>query len=153
VLPCVTHNARWVIVAAVLVSSVLWTRPVHGDALTSDEESEQAYAYNRDGLAAMSKARFEEAIDLFDRAARMVPDYQIMNRSLSYTPTFMAAWAYEKIGYNAKACEHFRRFLDTAPSDRIEAGKAAHAREFLSQHCHASGAAAPHPRPAVAETA
>lgn len=124
-----------------------------GGLFATDDDIEQAYAYNRDGLVAMSKARFVEAIELFDHAARMAPDYHIMNRKLSYTPTFMAAWAYEKIGRKTKACEYFRRFLDTAPADLIEADKAAHAREYLSQFCHASGVAAAHPCPAVPEAA
>jgi tetratricopeptide (TPR) repeat protein len=96
---------------------------------------EQAYAYNRDGMIAMSKAQFDEAIEQFQHAATLVPDYGITRRELRYTPNFMIGWAHEKQGRIEEACRAFRRFLDLAPPALIEQGKADHAGQYLGRHC------------------
>jgi tetratricopeptide (TPR) repeat protein len=136
---------------AAVISVLVWAGA--GAAPASDATRDQAYAYNRDGLTAMSKARYEEAIQLFDEAARMVPDYGILNRSLSYTPTFMLAWAAQKLGRNKVACRHFQDFLDIAPAELLEPDKATHAREFLATQCGATGTSVSHPRTATSGVA
>jgi len=97
--------------------------------------TEQAYAYNKAGMIDMSKAQFDEAIEQFQHAAELVPDYGITRRDLLYTPNFMIGWAHEKQGRVEEACRAFRRFLDLAPAQLIEQGKADHANEYFDQHC------------------
>jgi tetratricopeptide (TPR) repeat protein len=98
---------------------------------------EQAYAYNKAGMIDMSKAQFDEAIEQFQHAAELVPDYGITRRDLRYTPNFMIGWAHEKQGRVEEACRAFRRFLDLAPAPLIEQGKADHATQYFDQHCPA----------------
>ncbi|MGH7275189.1 MAG: tetratricopeptide repeat protein [Nitrospiria bacterium] len=90
-----------------------------------------AYEHNRAGMINMSMARFEEAIVEFEKAVALYPDYQIQGQPLVYTPIFMTAWAYEKIGRIDKACEFYRKFLEISPPDAVEATKAQRAREVL----------------------
>ena len=90
-----------------------------------------AYEHNRAGMINMSMARFEEAIVEFEKAVALYPDYQIQGQPLVYTPIFMTAWAYEKIGRIDKACEYYRKFLEISPPDAVEATKAQHARDVL----------------------
>jgi len=97
--------------------------------------TERAYGYNRDAMIAMSEAQFDEAIDLFQKAAALVPDYGITRRELRYTPNFMTGWAYEKLGQEAAACKFFGAFLTRSPSERVEASKADHATDFIARHC------------------
>jgi len=106
--------------------------PSQGAGAPSDED---AYEHNRQGMIAMSKAEFEEAITEFQAAAALAEDYQITGRSLMYTPVFMSAWANEKIGRIGEACRDFRRFLAIAPPERLEETKADHARGYLNQNC------------------
>jgi tetratricopeptide (TPR) repeat protein len=103
---------------------------------SSKEEEEEAYRFNRTGMIDMSQALFEEAIVEFKKAAALVSDYQLRGRPLLYTPNFMAAWAYEKIGRRAEACEYYGKFLKLAPPDLIEATKAEHAKEYLESCPH-----------------
>ncbi|MEW6325234.1 MAG: tetratricopeptide repeat protein [Nitrospirota bacterium] len=121
-------------IPAMVLAGVLWLPSAAADrpAATVIEE---AYARNRDGMIAMSKARFDEAIEHFQQAADLVPDYGITRRGLLYTPNFMTGWAYEKLGRSEEACRYFRRFLETAPVQRLEADKADHATEFMQRHC------------------
>ena len=123
---------RWAIAAVALVCT--WG-DVRGGAAAIDE---QAYALNRDGMIAMSEARFEDAVDAFRRAAAMVPDYGIRGKALMYTPIFMTGWAFEKLGDVAAACEAYRRFLAAAPADAVEPTKADHAAAYLAAHCAAA---------------
>lgn len=127
------------LVSAVLAAGLLaW--PVAGPPPAQDDTTqrlERAYAYNRAGMIDMSEARFDEAIEQFQRAADLVPDYGITKQSLRYTPTFMIGWAHEKQGRIEEACRFFRRFLDLAPADLVEAGKADHARNYLVKNCPA----------------
>jgi len=116
---------RWRFVAPVFLIAILGC-PV-ADASAVDE---QAYALNRDGMIAMSEARFEDAVDAFRRAAAIVPDYGIRGKALMYTPIFMTGWAFEKLGDVAAACEAYRRFLATAPADAVEPTKADHAASY-----------------------
>jgi len=106
--------------------------------VTDDETSqivERAYAYNREGMIAMSKALFDNAIEQFQKAADLVPDYGITRRGLRYTPNFMIGWAHEKNGRQEEACRSFRRFLDLATRPWIEEEKADHASQYLGRHC------------------
>ncbi len=98
-------------------------------------EADEAYGLNRDAMVDMSEAQFEQAAAKFIRAARIAPDYTIGGRPLLYTPNFMAAWAYEKLGNSEDACRYFRKFLEVAPHDTIESTKADHARDYLRGHC------------------
>jgi tetratricopeptide (TPR) repeat protein len=98
---------------------------------------ERAYAHNRDGMIAMAKAQFNDAIEQFQQAAGLVPDYGITRRGLHYTPNFMTGWAYEKLGRSDAACRFFRRFLGLAPAQWLEADKADHANNFMARHCPA----------------
>jgi tetratricopeptide (TPR) repeat protein len=103
----------------------------------NSQQFEQAYAYNKAGMIDMSKAQFDEAIEQFQHAAELVPDYGITRRDLLYTPNFMIGWAHEKQGRVEEACRAFRRFLDLAPASLIEQGKADHANQYFDQHCPA----------------
>lgn len=122
---------------AVLAAGLIWSPA--GAAVIDENETarlmEQAYAYNRAGMIAMSKAEFDDAIEQFQKAAELVPDYGIIRRGLRYTPNFMIGWAHEKNGRDEKACHSFRRFLDLAPHQWLEEEKADHARQYLGRHC------------------
>ena len=102
--------------------------------VTGDAATEKAYDLNRQGMIGMSEAKFEEAIDLFQEAVKLKPDYEISGKPLLYTPTFMTAWAYEKIGDRKKTCEEFRVFLKRAGT-LIEPTKKEHAGDFIKNHC------------------
>ena len=115
---------------------LLW--PTAEPVAANDESTqllEQAYTYNREGMIAMSQAQFDEAIEQFQQAAKLVPDYGITRRGLRYTPNFMIGWAHEKNGRSEEACRFFRKFLDLSPAELIEESKADHARQYLKQHC------------------
>ena len=99
------------------------------------EASDAAYALHREGMIAMSEARFKEAIDAFQRASTLVLDYGILGRPLMYTPVFMTGWASEKIEAVSSACTAYRRFLNVAPKDAIEETKADHAMEYAAANC------------------
>ncbi|MBI3608401.1 MAG: hypothetical protein HY207_10575 [Nitrospirae bacterium] len=103
--------------------------------VTASDVDERAYALNREGMIAMSEARFKEAIDAFQRASQLVSDYGILGRPLMYTPVFMTGWASEKIEAVAAACNAYRRFLDIAPKEAIEETKADHATAYLAANC------------------
>jgi tetratricopeptide (TPR) repeat protein len=106
---------------------------VTAQVLSAPEE--KAYQHNRAGMVNMSMARFEEAIEEFEKAAALFPDYHIQGQPLVYTPIFMTAWAYEKIGQMEKACRYYRTFLEIPPSDALELSKASHAEEVLGTQC------------------
>jgi tetratricopeptide (TPR) repeat protein len=99
------------------------------------EKTEEAYRLNEDGMTDMSMAEFESAATKFLYAAAMVPDYGITGRPLRYTPTFMAAWALEKLGRREEACRYFKKFLEIAPTDSREPSKVEHAQEYLGRQC------------------
>lgn len=94
---------------------------------------ERAYEHNRKGMINMSKALFDEAIVEYRKASNLVPDYKIRNQSLIYTPLFMTAWAYEKIGEIFMACLHYKQFLKITSVGFIEETKKSHAREYIKQ--------------------
>jgi tetratricopeptide (TPR) repeat protein len=100
-----------------------------------EELSEKAYELNRQGMIDMAEAKFEEAILLFQQASRIKSDYEISGRALLYTPTFMTAWAYEKTGDSAKACETFQLFNNRSGA-LAEPTKKAHADQFIKNHCN-----------------
>ena len=106
-----------------------------GSPLEASDADERAYALNREGMVAMSEARFTDAIDAFERASQQVSDYGIRSRPLIYTPVFMTGWASEKIGAVARACGAYRRFLDVAPQEAMEETKADHAAAYLAANC------------------
>ena len=116
---------------------VLWMGMVVGAGIWAQvpRVADEAYGWNREGMIAMSQARFEDAIRHFLRAAELAGDYQVQGRPLVYTPVFMAAWAYEKIVKRAGACREYRRFLKVALSEKMEPTKAEHARDYLAQYC------------------
>ena len=130
-----------VLCTVVTLASSLLLFPFTVNSRTGDATIEQAYAYNREGMIAMSKARFVEAIAQFEKAADLVPDYGITSRGLRYTPNFMMAWAYEKLGHLESACHYYRTFLDLAPAKwtEIETEKAGRAETFVDHHCPALG--------------
>lgn len=113
----------------------------------ASEVDEEAYALNRDGMIAMSEARFDDAIDAFQRAAVLRADYGIVGRPLIYTPLFMTGWASEKIGRTVKACEAYRRFLHFSPLDTAEPTKIDHAASYLASQCDRP----PHDDPSTAK--
>ncbi len=102
---------------------------VHADGM------EKAYALNQDAMVDMSMAQFKSAAEKFIQAANLVPDYQIKDQKLGYTPTFMAAWSYEKIGNVSEACRYFRRFLEIITLEEREPTKSEHAEDYLIHHC------------------
>lgn len=102
---------------------------------TAPEDVEKAYALNQGGMVDMSMALFRSAALKFIQAASMVPDYQIRGKSLLYTPTFMAAWAFEKIKDFSQSCRYYRQFLEIAPLEFREETKVKHAQEFLYGKC------------------
>ncbi len=97
------------------------------------QTQEQAYEHNRSGMMKMAMARFDEAIVDFQMAAEMMEDYTILDRPLVYTPVFMIAWAYEKLGDGVNACKTYQRFLDLAPGALAEPSKVSHARDYLDR--------------------
>jgi tetratricopeptide (TPR) repeat protein len=99
------------------------------------DDVEKAYALNQDAMVDMSTAEFESAAQKFLEAAALVPDYRIKDRPLRYTPTFMAAWAFEKMGNLLKACVYYKKFLEIAPAEEREPTKAEHAQDFLNHQC------------------
>jgi tetratricopeptide (TPR) repeat protein len=99
------------------------------------DEVEEAYALNQEAMVEMSMAQFDSAAKKFLEAAARVRDYQIRDRNLRYTPTFMAAWAFEKEGDRIEACRYYRRFLEIAPQEHREETKADHAVDYLHRHC------------------
>jgi tetratricopeptide (TPR) repeat protein len=99
------------------------------------DEIEEAYAINQEAMVDMSMAQFDSAAKKFLMAAAIITDYQIRGQKLRYTPTFMAAWAFEKEGHPAEACRHFRRFLEIAPQEHREKTKVDHAVDYLHRHC------------------
>lgn len=104
-------------------------------AVSAAEPDDAAYALNRDGMIAMSEARFEDAIVAFQRAAALRDDYAITGRALIYTPSFMTGWALEKIGRTEPACRGYRRFLDLAQTEIAESTKIDHAADYIETHC------------------
>jgi len=100
----------------------------------SEDLLEQAYELNRQGMIDMSEAKFEEAIVLFDRAAHLKSDYEITGRPLVYTPIFMTAWAYEKLGNSKKACESFHLYINRSGTS-AEPTKKDHADHFIKNYC------------------
>ena len=96
--------------------------------------AEQAYELNRQGMVAMSEAKFEEAVLLFRKASEKIPDYGIKGRPLYYTPTFMSSWAFEKMGKNPEACVDFKKFLALV-GEKGEESKKEHASVFIRTHC------------------
>lgn len=102
---------------------------------TGPEDVEKAYALNQGAMVDMSTARFQSAAQKFIQAASIVPDYQIRGKSLLYTPTFMAAWAFEKIKDFSRSCRYYKQFLEIAPLEFREETKVKHAQEFLSGQC------------------
>ena len=118
-------------VAVLLFLAVFCAAPAGIRAEVSDE----AFELNRDAMVDMSMAQFDSAAEKFIQAAALVPDYGIKGRRLQYTPNFMAAWAYEKMGKTQEACLYFRKFLDIAPLGDRELTKAEHAQEYVSSHC------------------
>ncbi|MHB8481520.1 MAG: tetratricopeptide repeat protein [Nitrospiria bacterium] len=101
---------------------------------SGDEAADKAYDLNRRAMIDMSEAKFEEAADLFQEAAKLKSDYEISGKPLLYTPTFMTAWAYEKIGDRKKACDEFSLFLKRA-GVLVEPTKKEHADDFIKKHC------------------
>lgn len=96
---------------------------------------DRAYELNREGMIAMSEARFEDAIEAFERAAELATDYAIVGRPLMYTPVFMTAWAAEKIDRTSKACAAYRRYVRLAAEHPVEPTKIDHATAYVSTHC------------------
>ena len=102
---------------------------------TADTNKEQAYRLNQDAMMDMNTAQFGSAAEKFIQAAALFPDYAIRSKGLLYTPNFMAAWAYEKIGDAPKACRYFKRFIEVAPIETREETKTDHAKSYLGRHC------------------
>ncbi|MBI5198208.1 MAG: hypothetical protein HZA19_06335 [Nitrospirae bacterium] len=99
------------------------------------DDVEKAYSLNQEAMVDMSMAEFGSAAGKFLEAAALVPDYQIQGRKLRYTPTFMAAWAFEKDGLREEACRYYEQFLRIAPEALREATKVEHAQDFLENQC------------------
>ncbi len=113
--------------AALVWATVAWA---------SDPSAEdRAYALNREGMIAMSEARFEDAIAAFDGAAKLATDYTITGRPLMYTPVFMSGWGSEKIGRTEQACRAYRRYLHIAVEHPVEPTKIDHAKAYLTANC------------------
>ncbi len=99
------------------------------------ETQERAYELNREGMIAMSEARFTDAIAAFERAAALVDDYEILGKPLTYTPVFMAGWASEKIERTPEACKAYRRYLRLAVEHPVEPTKVEHATAYVATNC------------------
>jgi hypothetical protein len=117
---------------AVIVAALAWAAAASA-ADPSDED--RAYALNREGMIAMSEARFEDAIAAFDSAAQLAADYTIVGRSLMYTPVFMSGWGSEKIGRTQQACRAYREYLRIAVEHPIEPTKVDHANAYVTANC------------------
>lgn len=102
--------------------------------------TDEAYERNREGMVAMAEARFVDAIEAFEDAAKLVPDYGINGRPLMYTPIFMQGWASEKIGREASACRAYREFLRIAREHPVEPTKVDHATAYVGERCRNGGA-------------
>lgn len=100
----------------------------------SEDLLEKAYELNRQAMIDMSEAKFEEAIILFEQATRLKSDYEITGRPLVYTPIFMTAWAYEKLGNSKKACEAFHLYIQRSGTS-AEPTKKDHADHFIKNYC------------------
>ncbi|MFZ5877193.1 MAG: hypothetical protein ACOYXU_12415 [Nitrospirota bacterium] len=98
-------------------------------------DQDRAYALNREGMVAMSEARFEDAIAAFDHAAELAADYAIMGRPLMYTPVFMSGWGSEKIGRTKHACRAYREYLRIAVEHPVEPTKVDHANAYVAANC------------------
>lgn len=109
-----------------------------GHAGFASPVDDQAYDLNREGMIAMSEARFEDAIAAFQRAAKLVPDYGISGKPLMYTPIFMTAWGSEKIGRTRDACLSYREYLRIAVEHPVEPTKVDHANAYVSATCQAA---------------
>jgi hypothetical protein len=116
----------------VAVALLAWASVAVG---ADPNEEERAYGLNREGMIAMSEARFVEAIDAFQRAAELASDYSIMGRPLMYTPVFMSGWASEKIGRTRQACAAYRDYLRIAVEHPVEPTKVEHATGFIATNC------------------
>ncbi len=101
-------------------------------------DEDRAYALNREGMVAMSEARFAEAIEAFDRAADVATDYAVIGRSFMYTPVFMSGWASEKIGRTREACRAYREYRRIAVEHPVEPTKVDHANAFVAANCQHS---------------
>lgn len=87
----------------------------------------------------MSEARFEDAIEAFDGAAKLATDYTITGRSLTYTPVFMSGWGSEKIGRTQRACRAYREYLRIAVEHPVEPTKMDHAKAYVAANCQGPG--------------
>ncbi len=119
-------------VVAVLLSG-------HAAWALEPEPHERAYELNREGMVAMSEARFEDAIAAFERAARVAGDYAIAGKPFMYTPVFMTGWASEKIGRTREACAAYRDYLRIAVEYPVEPTKADHAKGYVAASCGDDG--------------
>lgn len=118
---------------AMLLAGVLAAR-----AETTPSSKDQAYGLNREGMIAMSEARFTDAIDAFHRAAELADDYSIPGKPLMYTPVFMTGWASEKIARTREACAAYRRYLRLAVEHPAEPTKVEHANGYISANCQST---------------
>ncbi len=119
----------------VIAAALAWAAVASG-ADPSDED--RAYTLNREGMIAMSEARFAEAIEAFESAAKLATDYTIIGRSLMYTPVFMSGWGSEKIGRTQQACRAYREYLRIAVEHPVEPTKVDHAKAFVAASCQRS---------------
>lgn len=106
---------------------------------SQDAGQQDAYEFNRQGMIAMSEARFTDAIAAFERAAALAHDYQISGKPLTYTPVFMTGWASEKIDRTREACDAYHHYLRLAAEHPIEPTKIEHANDYISANCRTSG--------------
>ena len=118
---------------AVVVVAVLAWAAVASAADPSDED--RAYGLNREGMIAMSEARFEDAIAAFEQAAKLAGDYEVIGKPLMYTPIFMTAWASEKLGRTREACVAYRDYLRIAVEHPVEPTKVDHAKAYVAAKC------------------
>ena len=107
-------------------------------AAGSASVEDRAYELNREGMIAMSEARFTDAIHAFQGAADLVADYGVLGKPLMYTPVFMTGWAAEKIGRTRDACEAYRRYVRIAQERPIEPTKIDHAKGYIEASCRES---------------
>jgi tetratricopeptide (TPR) repeat protein len=116
----------------VTVACLAWAAIAVG-ADPNDED--RAYAMNREGMVALSEGRFEDAIESFERAAKLSTDYTIIGRPLMYTPVFMSAWGSEKLGRTQQACRAYREYLRIAVEHPVEPTKIDHATAYVADSC------------------
>jgi len=114
---------------------VLASCSLAGHAQGASPDDERAYDLNREGMIAMSEARFDDAIAAFGEAASLVSDYGIVGKPLMYTPVFMTARASEKIGHLQEACKAYRRYRRIAVEHPVEPTKSDHANAYVSANC------------------